>query len=71
VGAVEVVVHLAVLSEHILFDLLFEFVLLHKVVLPAVDFALPGPAGGVADTELENGGVFLQQVIDERPLAHP
>jgi hypothetical protein len=71
VRPVEVVVHLAVLREHILLDLFFELVLLHKVVLAAVDLALPRPPRCVADAQLEDCRVLLQKIVYQCALAHP
>lgn len=47
---------------------LFELLLSHEVVLAAVDLALPGAAGGVADAEFEEVGVLLDEHVDEGAL---
>ena len=69
VSPVVVPVHLTVLREHFLLNLLLELLLRHEVVLPAVDFPLSGPSCGVADAEFEEVRVLVDEHVDESALS--
>lgn len=59
-GAIEVTMHLTVLSKDILLNFLLEFLLSHKVVLASMHLPLPWSASGVADAQLEHFWIFFQ-----------
>lgn len=69
-GAVVVPIDLPILHEDIFVGLLQEGVNIYKVVLSAMQLALPRLAGGVADTELEDVGELVEQILHQCALPH-
>mmetsp|Transcript_36163 Transcript_36163/g.78916 ORF Transcript_36163/g.78916 Transcript_36163/m.78916 type:complete len:283 (-) Transcript_36163:223-1071(-) len=70
-GAVDVAVHLRVLQELTLRDLLLHLVHLGEVIVHAVLLPWARRASGVAHREAEAVGKVRHQPVDERALAHP
>ena len=59
-------------SQFPLFDCsyLLKLLLGHEIILSPVHLALPGPASGIADAQLEQVGVLVNQHIHEGSLTY-
>lgn len=66
--AVEIAVHLAVLDEGVFFDFLLKLLLAHEEVVLPMHFPGTGIARRVADAELEEAGVLLEEPRNEGTL---
>lgn len=65
---VKVAVNLAVLSQHVLPDLLLELIDSHKVVVPSLHLSRAGGSCGVADAQLKDVGIAGDELCDDGAL---
>lgn len=67
--AIEITMHLTVLSKHVLVYLFLELLFFDEVVFAAVYLALSGSTGCITNAQLEYFGVFLEQVSYDSAFA--